>query len=91
MSRNNADQGQGPKRLDVMDVVEGFLRDGVSLSSFTRVARASGSNFWLGAAIGVSVVVLAQRPELRAALSGILHGHTAKPGTPGDPRDSSHQ
>lgn len=28
------------------------MRDGFSLSNVTRIARASGSNFWVGAVIG---------------------------------------
>lgn len=69
--------GYGPQpRIDMLDVVEGVLKDGLSLSNFTRIARASGSNFWVGAAIGASAVVLARRPEVRAAVAGVFHRAT---------------
>lgn len=73
--------GERTGRIDLLDVVEGVMRDGFSLSNFTRIARASGSNFWVGAAIGASAVVLARRPDVRAALGGIFKGHDA-----GEPR-----
>ncbi len=59
-------------RIDALDVLEGVLKDGFSLSSFTRIARASGSNLWIGAAIGAGLVVMLNRPDVRAAVSGIF-------------------
>ncbi|MGE4373551.1 MAG: hypothetical protein AB7E29_11775 [Xanthobacter sp.] len=71
-----AGQGAGPRgpqngtgRIDALDVLEGMLRDGFSLSNFTRIARASGSNFWIGAAIGAGAVVLLNRPDVRGAFT----------------------
>lgn len=64
-------QGAGP-RIDALDVLEGVLRDGFSMSNLTRIARASGSNFWIGAAIGAGLVVLMNRPDVRSAVSGIF-------------------
>ncbi|MGQ3674505.1 hypothetical protein ACT6QH_03250 [Xanthobacter sp. TB0139] len=63
----------GPGRIDALDVLEGMLRDGFSLSNFTRIARASGSNFWIGAAIGAGAVVLLNRPDVRNAFSSAFH------------------
>lgn len=66
--------GPGPttsRRLDAMDVLEGVLNDGLSVSSLTRIARASGSRFWLGAAIGAGVVMLMHRPDVRATLANV--------------------
>lgn len=68
---------QQNRRIDALDVLEGVLKDGFSLSNFTRIARASGSKFWLGAAIGAGLVVVATRPDVRAAVSGVLHAGTA--------------
>ncbi|MFS8037172.1 hypothetical protein ACI7BZ_09450 [Xanthobacter sp. AM11] len=82
--------GAGPgyqRRIDALDVLEGVLTDGFSLSNFTRIARASGSNFWVGAAIGAGLVVLANRPDVRSAVSNIFskgHGPQA-PDTPDTP------
>lgn len=59
-------------RIDALDVLEGVLRDGFSLSNFTRIARASGSNFWVGAAIGAGLVVLMHRPDVRSAVSNVF-------------------
>ena len=59
-------------RIDALDVLEGVLKDGFSLSNFTRIARASGSNLWIGAAIGAGLVVMMNRPDVRAAVSGIF-------------------
>ncbi len=68
--------GPGPgaarPRIDALDVLEGVLKDGFSLSNFTRIARASGSNLWIGAAIGAGLVVMMNRPDVRAAVSGIF-------------------
>jgi hypothetical protein len=69
--------GQG-RRVDALDVIEGVLTNGFSLSSFTRVARAKGSSFWIGAAIGAGLIVLMNRPEVRTAAAGIF----SKAGTP---------
>lgn len=72
---------QGPgaeRRVDLLDVLEGVMRDGFSLSNVTRIARASGSNFWLGAAIGAGAVVLARRPEVRAAVGDVFKRHGPK-------------
>lgn len=70
-------QGPGPQpgsgpRIDALDVLEGVLRDGFSMSNLTRIARASGSNFWIGAAIGAGLVVLMNRPDVRSAVSGVF-------------------
>lgn len=62
----------GQRRIDALDVLEGVLTDGFSLSNFTRIARASGSNFWIGAAIGAGLVVLVNRPDVRSAVSNIF-------------------
>lgn len=70
--------GPGPNgpapggRIDALDVLEGVLKDGFSLSNLTRIARASGSNLWIGAAIGAGLVVMMNRPDVRAAVSGIF-------------------
>lgn len=64
--------GQGPRRIDVLDVLEGVMQDGLSFSNLSRIARASGSKFWLGAALGAGAVVLARKPEVRAAVSGLF-------------------
>lgn len=66
------------RRIDLLDVVEGVLTDGLSLSNFTRIARASGSKFWLGAAIGAGLVALAHRPEVKAAVGGVVDKARAK-------------
>lgn len=67
----------GPRRVDALDVLEGVLRDGFSLSNFTRIARASGSNFWIGAAIGAGAVVVMNRPDVRNAFTNIFkHART---------------
>ncbi|WGR59521.1 hypothetical protein E3U26_01690 [Paracoccus ferrooxidans] len=71
--------GPGPRRVDLLDVLEGVMQDGLSLSNLGRIARASGSKFWLGAAIGAGVVVLARKPELREVVSHVFH----KPGQEG--------
>lgn len=63
---------QGGPRIDALDVLEGVLKDGFSLSNLTRIARASGSNFWIGTAIGAGVVVLLNRPDVRAAFSSVF-------------------
>ncbi|ACK51823.1 hypothetical protein Msil_2907 [Methylocella silvestris BL2] len=70
------------RRIDLLDVVEGVLTDGFSLSNFTRIARASGSNFWIGAAIGAGLVVLAHRPDVRAAAADAFNKSRAKPKAP---------
>ncbi|MFT3688657.1 hypothetical protein [Paenirhodobacter sp.] len=75
MSNGTQDNGwgpQGPRRVDVLDVLEGVMQDGFSFSNLSRIARASGSKFWLGAAIGAGAVVLARKPEVRAAVAGIF-------------------
>lgn len=59
----------GPRRIDVLDVLEGVMQDGFSFSNLSRIARASGSKFWLGAALGAGAVVLARKPEVRAAVT----------------------
>ncbi len=64
--------GQGTGRIDALDVLEGVLKDGLSISNFTRIARASGSNFWVGAAIGAGVVMFMNRPDVRAAVSNVF-------------------
>ncbi|MGV6872062.1 hypothetical protein ACUSIJ_05135 [Pseudochelatococcus sp. B33] len=70
--------GPGPgRRIDALDVLEGVLKDGFSVSNLTRIARASGSNFWLGAALGAGLVVLASRPDVRAAVAGAFRGAAA--------------
>lgn len=74
-----AGPGAGPqagRRIDALDVLEGVLQDGFSLSNLTRIARASGSNFWIGAAIGAGLVVLMNRADLR--------GGAAKTPAPGE-------
>lgn len=63
----------GPRRIDFLDVVEGVMQDGFSFSNLSRIARASGSNFWLGAALGAGAVVLARKPEVRAAVGSFFH------------------
>lgn len=61
--------GAGPARpIDALDVLEGVLTNGFSLSNLTRIARASGSKFWLGAAIGAGLVIFAHRSETRSAV-----------------------
>lgn len=78
--------GAGPRaRIDALDVLEGVLKDGFSLSNFTRIARASGSNFWIGAAIGAGLVVLMNRPDVREAFSHAFKGHEPAPETPAEP------
>lgn len=67
---SGAGQATG-RRFDAMDLLEGVLNDGLSLTSLTRIARASGSRFWLGAAIGVGVVMLMHRPDVRATLASV--------------------
>ncbi len=64
--------GAGPRRVDALDLLEGVLRDGFSLSNLTRIARASGSNFWIGAAIGAGAVVVMNRPDVRNAFTNIF-------------------
>lgn len=76
-------QGAGPqpggaRRIDALDVLEGVLRDGFSLSNFTRIARASGSNFWIGAAIGAGAVVLINRHDVRSAVSNVFKAASNK-------------
>ncbi|MFD2249107.1 hypothetical protein FHS82_002864 [Pseudochelatococcus lubricantis] len=78
---NGYGPGQG-QRIDALDVLEGVLKDGFSVSNLTRIARASGSNFWVGAAIGAGLVVLARRPEVRAAVSGVFRGEAAPAAAP---------
>lgn len=68
----------GARRVDLLDVLEGVMRDGLSLSNVTRIARASGSNFWVGAVIGAGAVVLARRPEVRAAIGDVFKQHGPK-------------
>lgn len=67
-----AAQGAPRGRIDALDVLEGVLKDGFSLTNLTRIARASGSNLWIGAAIGAGLVVMMNRPDVRAAVSGIF-------------------
>lgn len=43
---------RGDPRVDALDLLEGVLRNGFSLASVSRIARARGPNFWIGAAIG---------------------------------------
>lgn len=69
----------GPPRIDALDVLEGVLKDGFSLSNLTRIARASGSNFWIGTAIGAGVVVLLNRPDVRSVFSSVFSKATASP------------
>jgi len=70
--------GQAPeRRVDLLDVVEGVLRDGFSFTNFSRIARASGSNFWIGAAIGAGLVVLANRPDIKNILKSGAHPSAA--------------
>lgn len=76
-------QSAGGPRIDALDVLEGVLKDGFSLSNLTRIARASGSNFWIGTAIGAGVVVLLNRPDVRAVFSSVF----SKAGT-GEPPSS---
>lgn len=64
--------GQQRPRIDALDVLEGVLTDGLSLTNFTRIARASGSNFWLGAAIGAGLVVFLHRPDVKSAVSNVF-------------------
>lgn len=64
--------GQGNGRIDALDVLEGVLKDGFSIGNFTRIARASGSNFWVGAAIGAGIVMFMNRPDVRAAVSNVF-------------------
>lgn len=75
-ARRYGNAGQ-ERRIDALDVLEGVLNDGFSFSSLSRIARASGSKFWVGAAVGAGLVVLATRPDVRAAVAGILHTGTA--------------
>ncbi len=75
--------GGGARRIDALDVLEGVLRDGFSLSNFTRIARASGSNFWIGAAIGAGAVVLMNRPDVRSAFTHVFKAATDKDNTAG--------
>jgi hypothetical protein len=83
------DDDQADPRIDALDVIEGVLKDGFSLSNFSRIARARGPNFWIGAAIGATAVVLLSKPETRAAIgaffragtpSGSPQGHSADKG-----------
>jgi hypothetical protein len=60
------------RRIDALDVLEGVLTEGFSFSSLTRIARASGSSFWIGAALGAGLVVLMNRPDVRTAVAGAL-------------------
>lgn len=64
--------GPGPRQVDLLDILEGVMQDGLSLSNLSRIARASGSKFWLGAAIGAGAVVLARKPELRESVAHIF-------------------
>lgn len=64
-------------RIDALDVLEGVLKDGFSLTNLTRIARASGSNFWVGAAIGAGLVVLVNRPDVRDTISSFFSKATA--------------
>jgi hypothetical protein len=57
------------RRIDALDVLEGVLTNGLNLSSLTRIARASGSNFWIGAAIGAGLVVMAHRSEVGSVIA----------------------
>jgi len=68
---------QNDRRIDAFDVIEGMLKDGFSLSSFSRIARARGSNFWIGAALGATAVVLFSKPEARAAAASFFHAKTS--------------
>lgn len=83
-----AGPGPGPqagRRIDALDVLEGMLLDGFSVSNLTRIARASGSNFWIGAAIGAGLVVLMNRHDLRGTVAkafGTGDEPAAPPATP---------
>lgn len=72
---NYRDYGDDPanRRIDAFDVIEGMLKDGFSLSSFSRIAWARGSNFWVGAAIGATAVVLLSKPQARAAVASFFN------------------
>lgn len=59
-------------RIDALDLIEGMLQDGFSLSSIRRIVQARGPNFWIGAAIGAAAVVLVTKPEARAALASVF-------------------
>ncbi|MGI6246456.1 MAG: hypothetical protein ACOYJQ_11885 [Pseudochelatococcus sp.] len=74
------------QRIDALDVLEGVLKDGFSVSNLTRIARASGSNFWLGAALGAGLVVLANRPDVRAAVAGVFRNGAPPAAAPHDPQ-----
>lgn len=89
----NAGFGAGPgpgaqRRIDALDVLEGVLTDGFSFSNITRIARASGSNFWVGAALGAGLVVLMNRPDVRAAFGSIFRPAGA-PASPTEPAPQS--
>lgn len=78
-------EDRGGPRLDALDLIEGVLRNGFSLSSVSRIARARGPNFWIGAAIGAAAVVLINKPEARAAVTEFFRkGASTEPprGTP---------
>ena len=74
-------------RIDALDVLEGVLKDGFNVTNLTRIARASGSNFWVGAAVGAGLVVLANRPDVRAAVSNFFSGFSGA-FTPAEPPKS---
>lgn len=74
------------RRIDALDVLEGVLNDGLSFSNLTRIARASGSKFWVGAAIGAGLVVVATRPDVRAAVASVLNAGTAASGGKREPQ-----
>ncbi|WP_454915874.1 hypothetical protein [Xanthobacter sediminis] len=82
-------QSAGGPRIDALDVLEGVLKDGFSLSNLTRIARASGSNFWIGTAIGAGVVVLLNRPDVRAVFSSVFSkaGAGEPPSSEAPPKD----
>lgn len=65
-------EDRGDPRFDALDLIEGVLKHGFSLSSVGRIAQARGPNFWIGAAIGAAAVVLISKPEARAAVAGLF-------------------
>ncbi len=79
---SNSISGDG-RHSDALDALEGVIKDGFSMSSVTRIARASGSSFWVGAAIGAGLVVLATRPDMRASVAGLFGKTRASGSTPG--------
>lgn len=84
MSKHNTSDYQSSNAADqrsdagLLNALEGVLRDGFSLSSLGRLAQASGSSFWLGAAIGAGLVVAAKQPEVRQSVAELLHAAKAK-------------